>query len=151
MYKLMPIEKGLVISFTLLLFSLNLICIYFFIELLNYDEIIRYIENDIIKEFSPRKLAFFFFITAMLNLFFISVYLMYIMLNQNKKYDKYRSKQQWKVSENFCTKRAFRNNFVWWYYTSCISLHNLHNIRFCRYLYKQYTQNILDFWFFTDS
>ena len=94
MYKLMPIEKGLVISFTLLLFSLNLICIYFFIELLNYDEIIRYIENDIIKEFSPRKLAFFFFITAMLNLFFISVYLMYIILNQNKKYDKYRSKQQ---------------------------------------------------------
>lgn len=94
MHKLMSIEKGLIFSFSMLLFLLNLISIYFFIDLLSYDKITGFLENGVIKESNPRKLAFFFFITAMLNLFFISVYLIYIILNQNKSHDRCRSKQQ---------------------------------------------------------
>lgn len=92
MHKLMSIEKGLVLSFAMLLFLLNMISIYFFIDLLSYDVMKGYLENGVIKESNPRTLAFFFFITAILNLFFISVYLIYKLLNQNKTHDRCKSK-----------------------------------------------------------
>jgi len=92
MHKLITIEKELILSFSMLLFLLNIVSIYFFLDLLNYDEITGYLENGLVKRSNPRQLAFFFFITALLNLFFISVYLLFIMLNQNKSHDRNKSK-----------------------------------------------------------
>ena len=63
----------LVVVFSLLLIILNLISLYFIIDLLSYDEIIGYLSNGKEKSCDPRVLAFLFLATGACNLLFISI------------------------------------------------------------------------------
>jgi len=74
MFKIITIEKELVVSYSILLFLLNVISIYFLIDLLNHEMIT---DNFDKKETYTRGIAVFLFITALSNLLFVSVYLMY--------------------------------------------------------------------------
>ena len=55
-----------------LLVIFNLVSLYFIIALFSYDEIIGYLISGGTKVTDPRKLAYLFFITCLLNLYFLS-------------------------------------------------------------------------------
>lgn len=62
--------------FLILLLMLNIICLYFIIDLASYDQMIRYLENGDIKIANLRQISFIFFFTCIINLLFISSTLM---------------------------------------------------------------------------
>lgn len=64
------------IIFYLLLVLFNLVSLYFIIDLFSYDEIVGYLIDGKEKIDSTRKLAYLFFMTAMSNLYFLSLVLM---------------------------------------------------------------------------
>ena len=64
------------VIFYLLLIIFNLVNLYFIVELLSYDEIVGYLIDGREKIDSTRKLAYLFFMTAMSNLYFLSLVLM---------------------------------------------------------------------------
>ena len=64
------------IIFYLLLVLFNLVSLYFIIDLFSYDEIVGYLIDGREKIDSTRKLAYLFFMTAMSNLYFLSLVLM---------------------------------------------------------------------------
>lgn len=61
--------------FVILILS-NIICLYFIIDLTNYDGMISYLKNGSEKFTSPRQTAMVFLITCLANLLFISATLM---------------------------------------------------------------------------
>ncbi len=76
MYRIINIETKLVIILFILLIILNLISLYFIIDLFSYDEIIGYLSNGDEKNCEPRKMSLLFFITSISNLLFASISLM---------------------------------------------------------------------------
>lgn len=76
MYRIINIETKLVITLFILLIILNLISLYFIIDLFSYDEIIGYLSNGDEKHSEPRKMSLLFFITSVSNLLFASISLM---------------------------------------------------------------------------
>jgi hypothetical protein len=64
------------VIFYLLLLIVNLVSLYFIIDLFSYDEIEGQLINGGKKIDSPRKLAYLFFMTSMSNLYFLSLLLM---------------------------------------------------------------------------
>lgn len=69
-------EKKIVSVFCFLLITLNLIVLYFIIDLLNYDEIIGYLSIDEIKRCNTRPLALLFLAVNLTNLLFVIIFLM---------------------------------------------------------------------------
>lgn len=69
-------EKKLQYAYCIFLILFNLVCLYFIIDLLVYDEISGYLTGAAVQGDSPRKLAFLFFVNGMSNLFFACVKLM---------------------------------------------------------------------------
>ncbi|MNK01414.1 hypothetical protein D3C87_192120 [compost metagenome] len=65
----------------------NVICLYFIIDMSNYDGMISYLQNGSEKLTSPRQTALVFLFTCMANLLFISASLMksIIFSDSNKK------------------------------------------------------------------
>ena len=76
MHYIYPFEKEIAYTFTVFLILFNIVCLYFIIDLLSYDEIIGYLINGEIKSDNPRNLAYLLFVSGMSNLLFISVSLM---------------------------------------------------------------------------
>lgn len=76
MHYIYPFEKEIAYTFTVFLILFNIVCLYFIIDLLSYDEIIGYLTNGEIKSDNPRNLAYLLFASGMSNLLFISVSLM---------------------------------------------------------------------------
>ena len=76
MHYIYPFEKEIAYTFTVFLILFNIVCLYFIIDLLSYDEIIGYLTNGEIKSENPRNLAYLLFVSGMSNLLFISVSLM---------------------------------------------------------------------------
>lgn len=75
-------EKEIAYTFTVFLILFNIVCLYFIIDLLSYDEIIGYLTNGEIKSDNPRNLAYLLFVSGMSNLLFISVSLMARLLSK---------------------------------------------------------------------
>ena len=59
-----------------LLIIFNIICLYFIIDLSNYDGMVSYLKNGGEKFTNPRQTAMVFLITCLANLLFISATLM---------------------------------------------------------------------------
>ena len=76
MHRILLIEKEIISTFSVFLILFNIVCLYFIIDLLSYDEIIGYLTNGEIKSSNPRNLAYLFFVSGMFNLLFVSVSLM---------------------------------------------------------------------------
>jgi hypothetical protein len=76
MHHIYPFEKEIVYTFTVFLILFNIVCLYFIIDLLSYDEIIGYLTNGEIKSDNPRNLAYLLFVSGMSNLLFVTVSLM---------------------------------------------------------------------------
>lgn len=87
MYRLMTIEKGLVFTFSMLLFLLNILSVYFSIDFISYDATKYPLENLMIKDSNNRSLGFLYFTTGLLNIFFITVFLIHKRLINNNDYD----------------------------------------------------------------
>lgn len=64
--------KLVIISLTLLV-VLNVVSLYLFIKLLNYDEIIGFLPNGEEKIYDSRNLGFFFLLTGAMNVLFLSI------------------------------------------------------------------------------
>jgi hypothetical protein len=64
------------IIFYLVLLIVNLVSLYFIIDLFSYDEIVGNLIDGGKKIDSPRKLAYLFFMTSMSNLYFLLLLLM---------------------------------------------------------------------------
>ena len=64
------------IIFYFLLIIFNLVSLYFIIALFSYDEIAGYIVDGGKRIDFPRNLIYLFFITSLLNLYFLSLHLM---------------------------------------------------------------------------
>ncbi len=58
-----------------LLIIFNLVSLYFIIALFGYDEIVGYLFKGGKKIIDPSKLAYLFFLTCLLNLYFLSLIL----------------------------------------------------------------------------
>jgi hypothetical protein len=82
MHYIYIIEKEIVYTFTVFLILFNIVCLYFIIDLLSYDEIIGYLTNGEIKSDSPRSLAYLLFVSGMSNLLFVTVSLMSRLLSE---------------------------------------------------------------------
>jgi hypothetical protein len=76
------IEKELVCVLSVLLIFFNLICLYFIIDLLSYDEIIAYLANGELESSDPRDLALILFGTTVSNMLFVLVLLMLKICNK---------------------------------------------------------------------
>jgi len=76
MYFIYRYEKEIAYFFTALLILFNLVCLYFIIDLMGYDEIVNYLTNGEIISDSPRGLAYLLFVSGMSNLLFVIVSLM---------------------------------------------------------------------------
>lgn len=61
------------IIFYLLLVIINLVSLYFIIDLFSYDEIVGYLIDGGRKTDSPRNLGYLFIITSMSNFYFFSL------------------------------------------------------------------------------
>lgn len=73
MYRLVMIEKEIIYFTRVFLILLNLVSLYFIVDLLSYDEIMGYFPNGEIKSDSPRNLAFILLVGCTSNLLFVSV------------------------------------------------------------------------------
>ena len=82
MHYIYPFEKEIAYTFSVFLILFNIVCLYFIIDLLSYDEIIGYLTNGEIKSSNPRKLAYLFFVSGISNLLFVSVSLMSKLLSK---------------------------------------------------------------------
>ena len=82
MHRILLIEKEIISTFSVFLILFNIVCLYFIIDLLSYDEIIGYLTNGEIKSSNPRNLAYLFFVSGMFNLLFVSVSLMARLLSK---------------------------------------------------------------------
>lgn len=69
-------EKKLQYTYCVFLILFDLICLYFIIDFLVYDEISGNLTDTGTRGDSTRKLAFLFFVNGMSNLFFVCVILM---------------------------------------------------------------------------
>jgi hypothetical protein len=76
MYLTPVIEKKIISIFCSVLIILDLIVVYFIIDLLNYDEIIGYLSIDKIKRCNTRPVAFLFLVATLTNLLFVMIYMM---------------------------------------------------------------------------
>jgi hypothetical protein len=81
MYLTPIIEKKIISIFCSALIIMDLIVIYFIIDLLNYDEIIGYISIDKIKRCNTRPIAFLFLVATLANLLFVMIYMMSVFLS----------------------------------------------------------------------
>lgn len=68
----------------ILIIIVNLINLYFIIELSNYDEMISYVKNEGEKITSPRKTVTIFLFTALINLLFVCIVFMRSLIFSNK-------------------------------------------------------------------
>ncbi|TPD68521.1 hypothetical protein [Flavobacterium microcysteis] len=68
----------------ILIIIVNLINLYFIIELSNYDEMISYVKNEGEKINSPRKMVTIFLLTALINLLFVCIVFMRSLIFSNK-------------------------------------------------------------------
>lgn len=75
MFKIIAIEKELVVVYSTLLFLLNIMSIYFLIKLLNHEMISDNSDYMITIETHEREIKVFLIITTLSNLLFLSVYL----------------------------------------------------------------------------
>ena len=62
--------------FYTILIILNIVCLYFIIDLFNYDEIVEYLLNGEKRITHPRKLTYLLYITILSNLYFIAFTIM---------------------------------------------------------------------------
>lgn len=69
-------ESKVVGTASLVLIIVNLICLYFIIDLYSYDEITGYLGNGALKSCGTRGLVFLLFTANMANLLFIGIALM---------------------------------------------------------------------------
>jgi len=82
-HKIIAIETKLIIILSILLVILNLISLYFIIDLLSYDEILGFSLEGEEKSNNPRPIAFFFFIVITANLLFASIVLLSRLLKED--------------------------------------------------------------------
>ena len=75
MFKIIAIEKELVVVYSTLLFLLNIMSIHFLIKLLNHEMISDNSDYMITIETHEREIKVFLIITTLSNLLFLSVYL----------------------------------------------------------------------------
>ena len=59
-----------------ILIILNIISLYFIIDLFSYDEITGYVTTDERKTGNPRDMAYLFFVTSLSNLYFLAFVIM---------------------------------------------------------------------------
>lgn len=87
MYLSPKIEKKIVIVFCVFLIIINLIVLYFIIDLSNYDEAIGYPSINEVKTRNIRPLTFLFFVDNLANLLFVSGVLMWILISNSSCQD----------------------------------------------------------------
>lgn len=76
MYITEQFEKQIQYVYCVFLILFNVVCLYFIIDILCYDEILGYLVNGEIQTESPRNLAFLLFVNGISNLFFVCVSIM---------------------------------------------------------------------------